>query len=105
MQLYRKIDDKGFFIEDVILEDVPFVYDEDYNKIPDPNHISTPVQNGLYRPRWTGTEWVEGLTKDEIDTIKNEVKVEPSELDILKARQDATEDALLFLMDIGRRGL
>lgn len=72
MKLYRKIDNEGFFIEDVILEEVPCVYDEEGNKIYDTHYIDVEVPQGLYKPKWTGTEWVEGMTQEEINVIKNQ---------------------------------
>lgn len=71
--LLVKMDKEGFYVKDVILqtgEDLP----DDVVKV-------LPAQ-GLYKPRWTGTEWVEGATQEYIDSITN-VVVEPSEQDEL----------------------
>lgn len=63
-----RIDENGFFLEDVILED------EDNT----PNNcIETKCPEGFYLPRWNGKEWIEGLTQAEIDKIKN-VTQEPT---------------------------
>ena len=32
---------------------------------------------GFYKPKWNGTEWVEGMTQNEIDELKN-IAVEPT---------------------------
>lgn len=71
MKLYRKINDEGYFIEDVLLEEIPFRYDEEFNKIYDEHYIDIPVPNGFYRPKWNGVEWIEGMTIEEIEAIKN----------------------------------
>lgn len=52
MELFRKIDTTtGLFIEDVLLMD-GFMGNDEF--------IATEVPQGLYWPKWTGTEWVEG---------------------------------------------
>ena len=53
MKLFRKIDiTTGNFLEDVLFENEP--------PFDDGSYISTPVPQGFYWPKWTGTEWVEG---------------------------------------------
>lgn len=70
-----KIDENGMFIEDVIVKEIPTVTHEDeegnLTLIPDPQFIQTPCEGGFYKPKWNGTEWVEGLSQAEIDAIKN----------------------------------
>lgn len=52
MKLFRKINTStGMFIEDVLLMD-GFMENDEF--------IETEVPQGLYWPKWTGTEWVEG---------------------------------------------
>ena len=52
MKLFRKIDTStGLFLEDVLLMD-GFAGSNEF--------IATEVPQGLYWPKWTGTEWVEG---------------------------------------------
>lgn len=89
--LYRKIDDAGLFLEDVITDTVPTLEDGTV----DPHYIEIPCPSGFYHPKWTGAEWVEGGTPPE------PVPEEPSEIEKLKLRLQATEDAMLFLMDGG----
>lgn len=80
--LYRKIDKNGYFVEDVILKEIPLLENGDF----DPHYISTaPI--GLYKPKWNGKEWVEALTQKEIDILKipqrmQEIKSKLQELDI-----------------------
>lgn len=40
----------------------------------------------LWLPKWTGSEWVEGLTQEEIDEINN-VPHEPTEIEQLRLEQ------------------
>ena len=97
--LYRKIDpETGLFIEDVILIETPYktqkvtvyreevidgvpvevpyeideiVLDEFGSPVPADEYIAVPVPQGFYLPKWSGTEWVEGLTQEEIEVIKS----------------------------------
>lgn len=48
---------------------------------------------GLYKPKWNGTEWVEGLTQEEIDSLGNVIS-EPS----LEERLQMAEDTIMFLL-------
>lgn len=59
---YAKIDADGFFVEDVIVDTS--------QEVPE-NYISKPVPEGFYKPQWTGEEWVEGLSQDELEKILN----------------------------------
>lgn len=72
----RKINENGYFVEDVITEDI------------DNSLIEVPVPEGFYKPKWTGNEWVEGATVEEISAIKNKPQ-EPSEIE--KLRQENIE--------------
>lgn len=67
-----KIDQQGFYIESVVIES---------EEIPD-NHIAVPVPGGLYRPKWNGAEWVEGMNAIEIQTLKDSAVYEESPLEI-----------------------
>ena len=71
----RKIDENGMFIEDVFVEEL--------NEFT----IETPCPSGFYRPKWNGKEWVEGLTQEQIDTIKTNAVQEPT----LQERIEALE--------------
>lgn len=96
-----KIDDQGYFIEDVILDKRPTVTVEeevtDENgitdtvlvQVPDPHYITTPCPGGFYTPRWDGEKWVEGKAQEEIDAIKAEQEA--------IANQPTQEDYLLDL--------
>lgn len=66
--------------------------DDDGNIIEtDKGHmISTSPPHGLYRLRWTGTEWVEGATQEEIDEIINSQPTlpTPAKFDVIQRLAD-----------------
>lgn len=95
MKLYRKVDNNGLFIEDVILDEIPYKYDEEGNKIYDPHYIDIEVPNGFYKPKWNGIMWIEGMSKEEIDAIKN-VEVEQP----LEVRNRSDIDYLSIMMGV-----
>lgn len=74
--ILRKIDETGLFLEDVIVEEIPMITHEDeegnLTLVPNPLYIATPCEGGFYMPKWNGDIWVEGLTQQEIDDIKNQ---------------------------------
>ena len=56
-----KIDSEGFFVEPVIIDE---------NDSLPPDLIAIPIPEGFYKPRWDGTQWVEGMTQEEADVLK-----------------------------------
>jgi hypothetical protein len=81
-----RTDENGLYKEPVLLEEgqeVPI------------NCIVDIVPEGLYLPKWDGTQWVEGLTLEAINRLKNTV-LPPSQEDRIKS----LEDALLMLMGV-----
>jgi hypothetical protein len=77
MKQVYKIDSDGFYLEPVIIEDADTLPDNCVEEFP---------TKGLYKHRWNGQEWEEGLTQEEIQTITN--APQPlSELDQLKKQQ------------------
>ena len=114
--LYRKIDENGLFIEDVIFSEAPVlteiitedvehvsysedgeelitvesvertvaITDDNGNTIADPQYIVEPVPQGFYHPKWNDSEWVEGLSGEEIEELTKPQTHEPTELDQLK---------------------
>lgn len=55
--------------------------------------IETPCLTPFYKPKWNGTEWVEGMAQKEIDSLKN-VVAEPT----LEERLQVAEDTIMFLL-------
>lgn len=88
-----KIDDSGVFIEDVIVKEKP----SDMK-----NLIEVSCPDGFYKPKWNGAAWVEGLSQEELDIIKNQP--EPlSEIDLLRI-ESAQANAELFEMMLSMLG-
>lgn len=57
MKLFRKIDTTtGNFLEDALFEKHPTLEDGEL----DPQYIEDAPPQGLYWPKWNGTEWLEG---------------------------------------------
>jgi hypothetical protein len=69
-QVYE-INEKGMLIKILIAE-----IDGNGNPLEDlgENIVITDPPNGLYRAKWTGTEWVEDITQEEIEALKNAPK-------------------------------
>jgi hypothetical protein len=84
-----RIDGEGFFVEPVIIDEKDPV---------SPDLIEIPVPEGFYKPRWDGTQWVEGLTPEEIEELKRLHQPQPSE-EVLKQRLEVAELAIVGLMD------
>lgn len=72
------LDSENFFERYVILKDT--------DETPT-NCVEVELQEGLYKPKWNGTEWEEGLKQEEIDAIVN-VPVPKSEMEILKEENE-----------------
>lgn len=81
--LYRKIDENGLFIEDVINPTI----EESTGHL----YISEPVPSGFFWPKWNDTEWVEGGEAPDL------VPKPPTETDILQAQLKASNDYMDFL--------
>jgi hypothetical protein len=84
--MYRRIDENGLFIEDVINPEEITEY-----------LISESCQEGFYLPRWDGTEWVEGATQEYIDEL-NGIVLEPTTEERLEELAVNVNDALLAIM-------
>lgn len=66
----RIIDENGFFVCDEFVDEITEFT------------IETPCPDGFYRPKWDGTQWIEGGTAPE------PIQPEPSEIDRLRADID-----------------
>ena len=71
IQVHR-IDENGFYLEPVLIEQGDVVNDE--------NIITVDPPQGLYKPRWVEGEWTEGLTQDEIDKLTKPSELQPNPL-------------------------
>jgi hypothetical protein len=73
-QVYR-IDADGYYVEPVITDETPS------------DCIEVQPPQGLYRGKWTGSEWIEGMTQEEIDGFKNQPRPK-TQLEILQETVD-----------------
>lgn len=48
--------------------------------------ISIDPPHGLFKPKWNGTEWIEGATQEEIDELTKVEPSPPSQAEILEQR-------------------
>jgi len=60
--------------------------------------IITDIPQGLYRPKWTGTVWVEDMPQAEIDALNNQPK-EPTEIEKLQQELAGTNSMVLEFME------
>jgi hypothetical protein len=58
--------------------------------------VIDPIPEGFYKPKWNGSEWTEGLTEEQIASLKN-APAEPSEIEVLKAQ---SADLNLQIIDL-----
>ena len=74
------------YIEHVLEEEQPEDLQEflkDYNlpkhncKTPKERMIEIPFTDGMYKPRWTGTEWIDEITQEELDEMQREADAQP----------------------------
>lgn len=87
-----------FNLETKIFDEVKIVND-DY-ELQENETLVQPVNEdgtGMYEPKWDGQKW-QGITQEEFLKKYPPEEQEPSELDKLKARQDATEQAVQDLI-------
>lgn len=77
MKVYL-IDEDGFYIEDYWVED--------YKQESESNMIQDEMQQGLYKPKWDGSKWVEGATEDYIKSITVIDTIETTPQEILNAQ-------------------
>jgi len=60
-----------------------------------PNCVTMPPINGLYRAKWTGAEWIEDMTQEEIDELNNQPSLPTQE-----ERIDMLENMILMMMEV-----
>jgi hypothetical protein len=76
------------------------VFDEQGNCLEElaENTIVTEIPEGLYRPKWTGIEWIEDMSQEEIDILNNQPH-EPTETEKLQQELASTNAMLLEFME------
>lgn len=56
--------------------------------------LDTEPSQALYAPKWDGTEWIEGLSEEEITELTKPAFQEPT----VEERLQMTEDAIMFVL-------
>lgn len=69
----NKVDDVGLIIEPVVVNAMDVL---------EADLVMVPVPEGLYIPRWTGSEWIESASEEYKNSVDNHSK-EPTEMEIL----------------------
>ena len=81
----RIVDENGLFIEDAfVVELTEFT-------------IETPCPAGFYHPKWDGTDWIEGLSEEEIAELTKPALQEPT----VEERLQMAEDTIMLMLTGG----
>lgn len=83
-----QVDNKGFIVETY--------WDDGYSDLPKGLIKKQLPQPNFYRPKWTGGNWVEGATQEEIDKM---TKAEPQPPTVEK-RVSELENTILMLLEV-----
>lgn len=102
MKDYIKIDENGYAVFKNI--DLPLnqrgldiITLKDEENIPD-GYILAYEGGGFYHPKWTGEQWIEGLTQEEIDELNKQPTKELTEIEKLKISQAEQFETILELL-------
>lgn len=95
IQVYR-IDEEGYFVEPVLVPDEKSIPEDCVTEFP---------SYGLFKPKWDGGRWVEGLSEEEIKAILEESnKPRPptieEQIQQLREEKKMTDLALLELVEL-----
>jgi hypothetical protein len=93
-----KVDEDGFPIGVAVVE-----FDDSGNILTqdvDDNVVLTPCPNSFHRPIWTGEEWIESLTQEEIEELKKQVGKETS-FEELQLEYNIDLDYRLSILEMG----
>lgn len=94
-KIIYKIDENGFYLlhEDADINDNEIIPSGYTDKIPAIEHDDGTVE-GLLKPKWTGSTWIEGATQEDIDASKETFiqSTEPGRIDFL---EQAVNDLIL----------
>jgi hypothetical protein len=71
-----EIDENGYIKEIYVVE-----FDEKGNPLEEltENMVIIDPPQGLYRAKWTGTEWIEDMTQEEIEILNNQPRESTTE--------------------------
>lgn len=98
MRVVRRIDETGLYLEDVL---------KDENEEVDETEglVTEPIPEGLqlWHPRWNGTDWVEGMSQQEIDARNNhppELSPEQIRIKTLEQQLMQTNEDMMAFMEV-----
>lgn len=84
MHYVRIIDKDSLFVEDAFVEELTAFT------------IETPCPEGLNRPKWTGSEWVEGGEAPVLEpTLPTDIEVLRAQIKASDARADFLEEVIV----------
>lgn len=87
-----EIDELGFLLEIYVIDS------EEETEL-----ITTKPPNGLYKAKWTGLDWIEGLPQEELDEIEYQQyldSLKPSDEEIKNAQLELVILNLLIDMEV-----
>lgn len=87
IQVHR-VDENGFYDEPVLIKQDELIEEE--------NIITVDPPDGLFHPRWTGTEWIEGLTAQEIEERTKPQPLPPDPVEERMNEMQANFDAAIM---------
>lgn len=91
MKQFYEIDEQGYYIQPVILNAFDNV---------NGNCVELHPPHGLFKPKWTGAEWIEGKTEEEFLEDEFLESLNPSAQDLAKAERDLETIELLIEMGL-----
>lgn len=89
LKQYIKVDENGFYLEPVLFNDedeIPECCVEPYGT----NEI-------FYKPKWDGEKWVESLSQEEIDDLKNSQPQPQPQLTLEKLKEENELNAMAIM--------
>lgn len=102
-ELIPEYDAEGVLIKEdsqpIEYQVIETVTDENGNPVLEEGFVAVECQGGFHHPKWNGTEWVEGLTPEEIEARLSNIPIaEPTVED--KNRADIDYIAIMTGVDL-----
>lgn len=97
---FYKVDENGFKLtnETIIVE---FIGDTLLTEVTDNEYIQVVIPQGLYRPKWNGSVWVEDMTPEEIDEFRKPQPKKKVSFEDLQIEYNVDLDYRLSLIEMG----
>lgn len=89
IQVY-KVDEAGFLIGVELIESTEMKEDSVVDSVP----------QGLYMPKWVGSEWIEGKTEEKFLEDKFLASLQPSQIEVEKAEHQLKIIELLIELEV-----